>query len=122
LNTIQVLIDQFVIGPLNVSRERLYLPAKCGGIGMFDLKIFLQAQRCAWISRAHRLRIDNWRHELAALSPQFCITNIRTCDIDHTQNPILYGIVESYEHFLGKFAGVKMKFLTLQFLETVHFQ
>jgi hypothetical protein len=33
-----VLIDQFVIGPLNVSRERIYLPAKCGGIGMFDQK------------------------------------------------------------------------------------
>jgi exonuclease III len=103
LNSIQSIIDNFVLSTLNISKERLYLPVNKGGIGMFNLATFFTAQHCTWLAKAHKLRIDNWRHELASLSPGNNICAIRCCDIDKSTNPILYDLVDSYVKFYGEF-------------------
>jgi hypothetical protein len=41
LTSIQSIIDNFVLGTLSVSRERLYLPVDKGGLGLFNLKTLL---------------------------------------------------------------------------------
>ncbi len=42
------LIENFVRGPLNISKERMTLTREEGGIGLFDIKKFLGAQSCCW--------------------------------------------------------------------------
>ncbi len=38
------MINKFVCGNLNIAEKRLYLPAAMGGLGLFELKLFLSAQ------------------------------------------------------------------------------
>ena len=69
INQLQLKINNFVKGSLQVSSERLYLDPEHGGLGIFNLKQFFQVQHCSWIKRAHAQRIDNWRYDLARASP-----------------------------------------------------
>ena len=50
-NLLQDIINGFVKKNLQVSAERLYLDPEHGGLGIFDLKEFFQAQHCSWIKR-----------------------------------------------------------------------
>jgi hypothetical protein len=51
LSTIKDLISNFVRGNLNISREKIFLEEKYGGVGMIDLKDYLIVQQCAWLKR-----------------------------------------------------------------------
>jgi hypothetical protein len=55
LGNIQAIINNFIWKNLRISDARMYLPAKKGGIGFFDLKKFLGAQRCTWLLRAKKI-------------------------------------------------------------------
>jgi hypothetical protein len=52
LKRLNDMITTYASGNLNLASKRLFLPASMGGLGLFDLDIFLAAQQCAWISRA----------------------------------------------------------------------
>jgi hypothetical protein len=67
-----------------------------GGIGMFDLSVFLEAQRVSWIIRAKNFPIDNWRYDLHFLSPAHNILLIRRGDVDRKTFPVLYEIVSAF--------------------------
>ena len=47
IQTLSIMIENFVKGNLNISRKRLLLSCKEGGLGLFKLRDFLGAQRCA---------------------------------------------------------------------------
>ena len=79
---LQRLIDGFVKKNLPVAADRLYLPPELGGLGIFKLDTFLQAQHCSWVSRAAKLPIDNWRFDLRAAAPNRNILLIRPCDLN----------------------------------------
>jgi hypothetical protein len=96
LSNIQNLIDGFVKKNCSISKERLYADPRLGGVGMFELGTFLDAQRFSWMVRSHKLTIDNWRYDLRAFSPAHDFFSIRNCDIDQQRNPVLAGIVASY--------------------------
>ena len=83
--------------------DRLYLPAELGGLGIFDIKTFFQAQHCSWIARAVKMPIDNWRFDLRAAAPGGNLLHIRPFDIDQTVNPILHNICVSFENFYGEY-------------------
>jgi exonuclease III len=104
IDEIQVIINNFVKGNLNISSLRIHLPPAQGGLGMFDLKNFLKSQMCAWIGRAFRLPIDNWQYDLVSLAPNNNISLIRPCDLVAERNPILYNIVEAYRDFYCSFS------------------
>jgi hypothetical protein len=72
---------------------------------MFNINDFLAAQRCMWLSRAHRLQIDNWRYDLKFHSPGNNILLIRPCDIDANIHLILRGMVLDYQAFYSKFCA-----------------
>ncbi len=57
------LITNYVKGPLNIARKRLYLTPEDGGIGLFELNDFLDAQKCAWIKRSVSLD-QHWKVNL----------------------------------------------------------
>ena len=99
------LIENFVRGPLNISKERMTLTREEGGIGLFDIKKFLGAQSCCWAKRAQNLD-DNWKLRLYAKS--FGTTlNIRSRFYDPVSEPILYNIAKNFEIFLGGFTSAK---------------
>ena len=104
LQAIQNCINNYVKKNIRISEDRIYLPAKLGGLGIFKVKTFLQAQHCSWIMRAFKFTIDNWRYDLAASSPTGNILLLRSRDINEFTNPILKGLVESYEDFYSCFS------------------
>jgi hypothetical protein len=105
LELCQNMINNFIRKNLKISDCRLYLPPENGGVGFFCIKDFLDAQRCTWLFRAKKLCNDNWRHDLHALAPNQDPLLIRSSDINKNVNPVLYGIVESYERFYCFFSG-----------------
>jgi Reverse transcriptase (RNA-dependent DNA polymerase) len=105
---IQQLINAFVKGTLNLSTERIYLPPELGGLGMFDLKTFLQAQIVTWIARAYKLPADNWQYDLQSISPHNNIALLRPMDFETRNdcNPILRNFAVAYKDFYGKYTQI----------------
>jgi hypothetical protein len=93
---IQESLDTFALAGMQVSKDRRYLPGEDGGLGLFDLKSFLHAQKCSWVKRTIEKPIDNWRFDLKSKSPNGDPSLIRRTDISPTENPILYNIIDSY--------------------------
>jgi len=77
-------------------------------LGLFELKLFLSAPRCAWIQRALDPK-EKWKLNLFFRS-NGNITNIRNGFMDKNLTPVLYGIVESFESFIGGFSKYNENF------------
>ncbi len=92
------LIENYVMGPLNIAKSRRYLSREEGGLGLFDIKIFLGSQKCNWIKRAKNLD-DYWKQRLFSKSLGN-IFNLRSKYFDKNVEPVLHSIVKSYENFL----------------------
>ena len=86
-------------GNLNISRKRLLQTTEEGGLGLFNLRDFLDAQRCSWVTRAQNLD-DNWKRCLYA-GCYGNILNLRASNIDQRCTPILHKIALSYERFFA---------------------
>jgi hypothetical protein len=108
LTRISDMISKFVCGNLSIAEKRLYLPASMGGLGLFELKTFLAAQRCSWIQRALDLN-EKWKLTLFYKS-NGNIVNIRKSFLNKNATPVLYGIVESFEEFVGGFSKYNENF------------
>ncbi len=50
----KIIVD-FVKGKLNIAKKRLYTLPEHGGLGLFNINDFLDAQRCSWIKRSLNL-------------------------------------------------------------------
>ena len=122
INLLQAIINNFVKKNLLVSAERLYLAPEDGGLGIFNLKTFFQAQHCSWIHRANNLTIDNWRFDLANLAPDNNILLLRKSDINPIVHPILANLVTSYSDFNGKFSAVNGNYKEAYIFENDAFQ
>jgi hypothetical protein len=104
LADIQNTLDSFVINTLKVSKERRYLPPEQGGLGIFNLKTFLTAQKCSWLHRALKFPIDNWRHDMYRLAPRNKLLSLRPSDINPRTNPILYGLSIAGQELLTEYS------------------
>jgi hypothetical protein len=64
------LIHNYVKANLNVSKQRAFLPVEFGGLGLFDLKNFLDSQKIRWVVSADREINAEWKANLerAAIS------------------------------------------------------
>jgi hypothetical protein len=103
LITIQEVINNFIRKNLKISDNRMYLPPNKGGIGFFNIKSFLESQRCMWLLRAQKMRIDNWRVDLHTLAPLNNPLLIRASDLDKNRHPILFEICTAYKRFYTAF-------------------
>jgi hypothetical protein len=99
------LIENYVMGPLNIARSRRYLSREEGGLGLFDIKVFLGSQKCNWVKRAKDLD-DYWKQRLFSKSLGN-IFNLRSKFFDKNVEPVLHSIVESYEIFLTNHTKAK---------------
>jgi hypothetical protein len=95
ISNIENSIANFVNGKLNVAKKRLFSSPRNGGLGLFELDIFLHAQRCAWIKRCTVID-EQWKVQLYINN----FGNILNCKAQNTNfesNPVLFGISKSFE-------------------------
>ena len=97
LTEIGQIIENFVLGKQKIAKKRLYLKTEEGGLGLFDIKIFLEAQKCSWIKRAYDLD-EKWKQKIYCKS-YGNIFNIRSHNFNKITEPTLFGIVNAFEKF-----------------------
>jgi hypothetical protein len=105
LDRIQLIIDNFVRKNINIAGSRIQTPPEYGGLGMFNFKKFLGAQKCTWITRAFRSPIDNWQYDLKRAAPMHNLALIRPCDVSADMNPITANFVKHYKSFYGAYSA-----------------
>ncbi len=59
-NAIEDLIVSFVKGPLNLAKKRVFQTVCMGGIGLFPIVDFIDAQKSTWIKRCMDLS-EPWK-------------------------------------------------------------
>jgi hypothetical protein len=101
LSTYDQLITNFVKGTLNIARKRLYLMPEDGGLGLFELTDFLDAQKCAWIKRSISLD-EQWKVNLYVKNFGN-VFNSKARNLDSEELPILHNICSSFENVSNSF-------------------
>jgi hypothetical protein len=102
LDRIQELLNNFVTGPLKVSRDRMYLPADRGGLGLVNLDNFLTGLHVAWVKKACVSSRDNWRCDMRSITFGNCLNLSLSCP-DIRLMPAIRTIAADFEHFKSKF-------------------
>jgi hypothetical protein len=121
LQNIQTTLDSFALHGLQVSRDCRYLSPQDGGLGLFNLKNFLQAQKCSWIKRADAKCIDNWRYDLKMCAPDGNLMLLRTMDVNHNEHPILYNLASAFCNFSTALSKKDSNFKKGQIFLNPHF-
>ena len=99
---IRNILDRFLVGKLNISKDRIYMPTNLGGLGMIDISEFIISQQVVWIKRAFLSTRDNWRVDLKHI----CKGNILSLGKEYVPDsrfPLLSYLAESFESFLKAF-------------------
>jgi len=96
LDKIQRALDDFSLGSIRFARERLCLKPEQGGLGLFNLKEFLEAQQCLWVLRANQSCRDIWRVNLNLLGNGNCLC-VSNKSINKAEHPILFGFASAFE-------------------------
>jgi hypothetical protein len=109
-------IVNFVKGKLNVAKKRMYQIPEMGGLGLFNLCNFLDAQKCAWVKRSRDLS-EPWKIILY-VSNHGNLYNVKENDINKLEYPICHGISKSYENFTNMYAKANENFLDSYIFES----
>jgi hypothetical protein len=94
-------IYEYACGNQRISKKRVFLPTTHGGLGLFDLKNFLEAQKCGWICKCKNTDQD-WK-VLLFNSGSGNMARISELKIDKNKNPIVFSIAESLRRFITEF-------------------
>lgn len=78
---------------MNIAKKRMYKTPENGGLGLFNLRDFLDAQKCAWVKRSV------------------------ACNINKVEYPICHGISTSYKRFSNMFASTDENFYSSYIFE-----
>jgi hypothetical protein len=102
LTNLEEKIVRFVTGKLRIAQERVFMPIKMGGLGLFPVREFLGAQKCSWILRARSndevWKIDfnkNFNNDLELIK-----SNI----IENTDSNMFFDWAKNWELFYEKFS------------------
>ena len=108
IQDISGIMEQFVTQGFSIAKKRLYLAPLEGGLGLFDLKIFLQSMQSTWVKRTFLCCNDNWKFDLIHES-EHCIekVGIKNGNLGKT----LLGIAKSFRTFAEVFAQVDSNYL-----------
>jgi hypothetical protein len=109
------LITSFVKGTLNIAKKRLYKHPTLGGLGLFELKDFLDSQKCAWIKRSLNLN-EVWKI-LIYTANYGRIFNCKARNINKFEYPLIHEIVASYERVSNMFTTQNENFLNCYIFE-----
>jgi exonuclease III len=103
ITAIEDVIHGFVSGKLNVAKDRCFKPINLGGLGLFDVKNFLDAQTCSWIRRTRTIDQD-WKARLVGTGTGNIYT-ISCENIEGNQYPITHNIARAFDSFRAKFSA-----------------
>jgi hypothetical protein len=117
LNDWDKLITDFVKGKMNIARKRLYKAPEEGGLGLFNISDFLDAQKCAWIRRSLDLN-KPWK-ALLYVNNFGCILNSKARNINPLEYPICHSICLSYERMTDVFTCVNENFYNCSIFENL---
>jgi hypothetical protein len=94
-------IFKFASGNLRIAKARVFASPETGGLGLFNVKNFLDAQTCAWIKRC--VIVDQeWKAcILAAGTGNLYLSDAE--NIDNTLFPVLRNILRSFSNFVTSF-------------------
>ena len=87
LQHITTQINNFIVGGLNIAKDRICRPTELGGLGMIDLEDFITAQQVTWFKRVYISTRDNWRVDLKKIGNR----NVLTVGEVHI-DPVLFPI------------------------------
>ena len=99
---IKNIIDRFVVGKLNIAKDRIYRPPELGGLGMIDIGEFIVSQQVVWIKRTFLSTRDNWRVDLKLICKGNALI-LGNNDIPASRFPLLSYMAESFGTFLKAF-------------------
>jgi hypothetical protein len=119
LNEIDILIENFVTGGMNIGKEKLYRDPAEGGLGMFKSDIFFKALKVSWIRRCLLLTHDNWRRKVFSL-PDPGVPFIQEADIINF-GPLLSGILTALISFRNAYGTYHNNYLTVPILNNNFF-
>jgi hypothetical protein len=101
-------IVNFVKGKLNIAKKRMYQTPENGGLGLFDLRNFLDAQKCAWIKRSRDLS-EPWK-VILFVSNYGNLFNVKEKNINKFEYPICHSICKSFENFTDMYVKADENF------------
>jgi hypothetical protein len=102
LGTMEEIIENFVTSGIVISKQRIYLPVREGGLGLIKLENFLHAQKCAWIRRCVHKINDSWRWEILERT-NYCLDSFRMENFDKERNLVQWNIADSVCKFQTKY-------------------
>jgi hypothetical protein len=79
-----------------------------GGLGLFDINIFLDAQRCAWVKRSLDLD-EQWKVQLY-INNYGVLVNSKGMHSCIRNSPTLHSISNSFENFSNAFTSYNENF------------
>jgi hypothetical protein len=91
-----------VTGKLGISQERVFMPIKMGGLGLFPVREFLGAQKCSWILRA-RSNDEVWKIDF---NKNFNnnLEQIKSDKIENNDSNMFFDWAKNWELFYEKFS------------------
>jgi hypothetical protein len=102
---ISQIIEDFVNGPLRISKKRIFQKRAEGGLESIEIHDFLNSQNCVWVKRAADLS-DNWKLRLYRGS-YGNIFNLRANAFDRNTEPLLHNIARNFENFSSLHIKIK---------------
>ena len=114
LTELAEIMENFVTrGFFSITKKRLYAKPEDGGLGLFDLKIFLIGLQSTWVKRAFQCCNDNWKFDLiCGYDNDFHKIGLKNSNIGTT----LIGIAKSFRTFAEVFAKVGSNYLHVPIL------
>jgi hypothetical protein len=109
LESISSIMTTFVTGNKKVSKDRLFLDPRKGGLGLINLKTFFSGLQASWVQKSYISTRDNWRVDLHNMSCGNCYT-ANPGNIDKDANRLLYNIVTQFCTFTGRYYCINDNF------------
>jgi hypothetical protein len=93
ISKIQGLINNFVTGTFKFDKDLINCNPSRGGLGMINIKNYIQSLHCSWIKKAYGATIDNWRLDIVQYAGKNCSTVQPFFDQRH---PVLSTLLKSF--------------------------
>jgi hypothetical protein len=115
ISQIESAIHDYASGNLRTSVKRTFSPVKTGGLGLFGVKNFLDAQKASWIRRC-KIADQDWKLTIlnSGGGHVSCITEKK---IDKSIFPVLHDIARAFRRFVTNFTMTDNNFLDNVILE-----
>jgi hypothetical protein len=108
ISRIESIIHRYVGGNLRISKDRVFSTVVSGGLGLFPVKAYLDAQKCSWIRRCKIIDQD-WKAGLINCGAgNLQKISGKNCNIN--KSPVRHGIASAFANFIASFTRSDFNF------------